>query len=69
MILTADSFRPSVLGPASSVHGDILGNRDASIDWEDVYNGQDGLRGQHGDSAVGFVDEIEEKVRMAKPAV
>lgn len=66
MVFEADNFRPSVLGPASGVHGDILSGRDTTIDWEDIYNGQDGLRGQHGDSAVGFTEEIEEKVRMGK---
>ena len=70
LVSEADNFRPSALGPASSVHGDILRNRDASVDCEDVYNGQDGLRGvvdRGGDGhGVGWVDEMEVKVGMGK---
>jgi len=66
----ADNFRPSVLGPVSSVHGDILRNRDTSIEWEDVYAGQDGLRGvvdRGGDGqGVGWVEEMEGKVGMGR---
>lgn len=65
----ADNFRPSVLGPINSVHGDILRNRDTCLDWEDVYAGQDGLRGadRGGDgAAVGWVEEIESKVGMGR---
>lgn len=34
-------FQPSSLGPASNIHRDILLNKDASVDWEDVYSGHD----------------------------
>ncbi|KAK5103577.1 hypothetical protein LTS08_002995 [Lithohypha guttulata] len=67
---TSDNFRPSVLGPVNSVHGDILRGRDASIEWEDVYNGQDGLRGtvdRGGDGqGVGWTEEMEMKVGMGR---
>ena len=66
----ADSFRPSVLGPASGVHSDILTNRDAEVTWEDVYNGQDGLRGSvdvGGDGAgLSWTEEMERKVGMGR---
>lgn len=67
---TSDQFRPSVLGGATSIHGDILRNRDTSIEWEDIYTGQDGLRGvvdRGGDGqGVGWTDEMETKVGMGK---
>lgn len=70
MVAKSDAFRPSALGPASGVHCDILGGRDASIEWEDVYNGQDGLRGFVGvggdGQAVGWTEEMEVKVGMGK---
>lgn len=68
MVHKADNFRPSVLGPASGVHGDILAGRDTECGWEDVYAGQDGLRGvvgQGGDGqGVGWSEEVEGKVKM-----
>lgn len=70
MVGDADSFRPHVLGPSSGVHADILKNKDASIDWEDIYAGQDGLRGfmeRGGDGqGVQWVEEMEKKVGMGK---
>lgn len=70
MVAKSDGFRPTVLGPASSVHGDILAGRDAEIQWEDVYNGQDGLRGVHGQggdgAGVAWTEEMEVKVGMGK---
>ncbi|KAK5948316.1 hypothetical protein OHC33_010626 [Knufia fluminis] len=70
MVSQADNFRPSVLGPVSGVHGDILRNRDTSIEWEDVYAGQDGLRGvvdRGGDGqGLGWVEEMEGKVGMGR---
>lgn len=38
-IIEASDFRPAVLGGADSMHKDILLNRDASVDWEDIYKG------------------------------
>jgi len=40
MIVGAD-FRPAVLGGPSNLHMDILNNRDCSIDWDDVFTGDD----------------------------
>lgn len=70
MVFEADKFRPSALGPVANVHGDILRGRDATIDWEDVYNGQDGLRGvldRGGDGqGVGWTEEMEGLVGMGR---
>jgi len=44
MVRDADSFRPSVLGQPGKVHEEILTGRDSEMSWEDVYNGQDGLK-------------------------
>lgn len=70
MVRKADGFRPSALGPPSRVHDDILSGRDAECTWEDVYGGQDGLRGfvdAGGDGqGVGWHDEMERKVGMGK---
>lgn len=52
-------WRPLVLGGGDrGVHEDILAGKDCSIDWEDVFKG-DELRG-----IPGFHDEVERKVRM-----
>lgn len=70
MVAEADSFRPSVLGASSGLHADILRNRDASLDWEDVYAGQDGLKAvldRSGDGqGVNWTEEMERKVGMGK---
>lgn len=43
-IVDATDFNPvsSALG-SSSIHRDILMNKEASVDWEDVYSGSQGL--------------------------
>ena len=70
MVSEADGFRPSVLGGGAGVHADILRNRDASCDWEDVYAGQDGLKttlDRSGDGqGVAWTEEMERKVGMGK---
>lgn len=74
LVRDADAFRPSALGPSSSIHDDILSGRDAEMSWEDVYAGQDGLRmveGQGMSEAKTGVDggwhgEMEGFVRMGK---
>jgi hypothetical protein len=70
LVRDADSFRPSVLGGQGKVHEDILCGRDNEISWEDIYNGQDGLRiaaGGGGDGqGVGWMEEMERKVGMGK---
>jgi proteasome maturation protein len=68
MVRGADSFRPSVLGQPGRVHEEILTGRDEQIAWEDVYQGQDGLKmgldvGGDG-QAVGWTEEMEKKLRM-----
>ncbi|KAK6075070.1 proteasome maturation factor UMP1 [Seiridium cupressi] len=59
-IVSEGSWRPAALGGAgkNSVHEDILGNRDTSVDWEDVYTGEDQR------SAVGIHEEMERKLKM-----
>ncbi|KAK5030374.1 hypothetical protein LTS07_005158 [Exophiala sideris] len=68
MVREADSFRPSVLGTASGLHEDILTGRDDSMTWEDVYQGQDGLKlglNAGGDGHdVKWTEEMEKKVGM-----
>ena len=55
----ADGLRPSALGGGRpGVHEDILLGRDASVDWEDVFTGEDNA------GAVGFHDEMERKLKM-----
>lgn len=38
-LLYAAEFRPQILGGPDSLHRDILLNREATVDWEDVYHG------------------------------
>jgi proteasome maturation protein len=68
IVRTADSFRPSVLGRSSGVHEEILTGRDSSVEWEDVYAGQDGLA-VGGVEAVGganWTEEMERKIGVGK---
>lgn len=53
-------WRPAVLGGGSErgVHEDVLSGREASIEWEDVFKGNE-MR-----SVPGFHEELERKVRM-----
>ena len=68
LVREADGFRPAVLGAPSRVHEDILMGRDATIDVEDVFAGQDGVRlaeggeGRHG--VTGWHEEMERMVKM-----
>ncbi|KAK7749141.1 hypothetical protein SLS62_008429 [Diatrype stigma] len=56
------SWRPAALGlhgsASASVHEDILRGRDAFLDWEDVFTGQEQR------AAVGVHDEMERKLKM-----
>lgn len=38
-IIDSTDFKPLILGGSDSMHKDILLNRDATVDWEDVYKG------------------------------
>lgn len=58
-IVEATDFKPSLLGGSANVHRNILLNKDTSIDWEDIYDGQDGLT-RHAD----FHSELERKLGM-----
>lgn len=53
-------WRPMALGGGSraSVHEDILQGRDASIEWEDVFTGEEQR------AAVGVHEEMERKLKM-----
>ncbi|ODQ61818.1 hypothetical protein WICANDRAFT_76008 [Wickerhamomyces anomalus NRRL Y-366-8] len=43
-IVEQTDFMPNALGNASNVHRDILLNKDTSIDWEDIYTGQNSFQ-------------------------
>jgi len=43
IFLGGQDFRPLALGGPSNFHLDILNNRDCSIDWEDVFVGEETL--------------------------
>ena len=74
LVRGADSFRPSGLGAPGRMHDDILSGRDASVDWEDVYDDGDGARSLQGRgggenrSGVdgGWTGEMEGMVGMKK---
>ena len=59
-----------MLGAPSGVHDDILSGRDTSLAWEDVYNGQDGVKlgggVEGGQGVAGFHEEMERSVGMGK---
>lgn len=38
-IIEATDFKPQILGGSDGMHKDILLNREATVDWEDVYKG------------------------------
>ncbi|KAK4185918.1 putative proteasome maturation factor UMP1 [Podospora australis] len=61
-ICRESEWKPMCLPGSSvpSVHDDILSGRDTSIEWEDIYTGED-QRAQ-----VGVHEEIERKVKMAQ---
>ncbi|XDG09937.1 hypothetical protein ABKA04_009552 [Annulohypoxylon sp. FPYF3050] len=51
-------WRPLALGGGRSVHEDILRGREARIDWEDVFTGEEQR------AAVGVHDEMERKLKI-----
>lgn len=53
-------WRPMALGgsTSASVHEDILKGKDASVDWEDVFTGEDQR------AVVGVHEEMERKLKM-----
>lgn len=51
-------FRPSIMGASSDLHKDILLNKDASVDWEDVYKHDI----NDGYNAKDFHSEMEKKM-------
>ncbi|KAI1856282.1 hypothetical protein JX265_011794 [Neoarthrinium moseri] len=60
-IVADGSWRPLALSggkSAASVHDDILRGREAAVDWEDVFTGEEQQ------SAVGIHDEMERKLKM-----
>lgn len=38
-IIDATDFKPQILGGPDSMHRDILLNKEANVDWEDIYKG------------------------------
>lgn len=61
-IVDATEFRPLVLGVGASdcIHREILLNRDASVDWEDIYTG--GL--ESGVVPKDFHSEMEKRMEI-----
>ncbi|ETS83364.1 hypothetical protein PFICI_05240 [Pestalotiopsis fici W106-1] len=60
-IVSEGSWRPAALGGGAgknNLHEDILGGRDTSVDWEDVFTGEEQR------SAAGIHDEMERKLKM-----
>lgn len=57
-IIDETDFTPQTLGGPSDVHKDILLNKDASIDWEDIY--KNGL--ENGNNVKDFHSEMEHKM-------
>lgn len=57
-IIDATDFKPEILGGADSLHKDILLNREATVDWEDVYKG--GF--ESGYSVKDFHSEMEKQL-------
>lgn len=52
------SWRPAALGRGTSAHEDVLRGREACIDWEDVFTGEEQR------AAVGVHDEMERKLKI-----
>ncbi|KAG2731541.1 hypothetical protein G9P44_005128 [Scheffersomyces stipitis] len=59
-LVEASDFKPSVLGGSDSLHRDVLLNKDASVDWEDVYKG--GF--ESGNNVKDFHSEMEKKMGL-----
>lgn len=57
-IVDATDFRPELLGGPDTMHRDILLNKEATVDWEDIYNG--GFESGRGVS--DFHSEMERKL-------
>lgn len=51
-------WRPNCLGGSAGVGGDILAGRDAELNWEDVYKGDETREG------TSFHSEMEAKLKM-----
>ena len=59
-LVEATDFKPQLLGGSDSMHKDVLLNKDASVDWEDIYRG--GL--ESGNHVQDFHTEMEKKMGM-----
>ncbi|WPK26412.1 hypothetical protein PUMCH_003765 [Australozyma saopauloensis] len=57
-IVDATDFCPEVMGGPDSMHRDILLNREATVDWEDIYRG--GF--ESGRGGTDFHTEMEKKL-------
>lgn len=57
-VIDATDFKPQILGGSDSLHKDILLNRDATVDWEDVYKG--GFEAGH--NVKDFHSEMEKQL-------
>lgn len=59
-IVEATDFKPQVLGGSSNLHRDVLLNKEASVDWEDIYKG--GF--EEGNNVKDFHTEMERKMNI-----
>lgn len=59
-IVEATDFKPEVLGGSSNLHRDVLLNKEASVDWEDIYKG--GF--EEGNNVKDFHTEMEHKMNI-----
>ncbi|CAH2353482.1 proteasome maturation factor Ump1p [[Candida] railenensis] len=59
-IVESTDFKPQILGGSDSMHRDILLNKDASLDWEDVYKG--GL--ESGSNVKDFHSDMEKRMNI-----
>lgn len=57
-IVDATEYRPQLLGGPDSMHRDILLNKEATVDWEDIYKG--GLESGH--EVSDFHSEMEKQL-------
>ncbi|KAL0639714.1 hypothetical protein Q9L58_001281 [Maublancomyces gigas] len=59
MKISGSDWRPIQLGGPSNFHLDILNGKDATIEWEDIYKGNDNT-----EELPGFHAEMESKLKM-----
>lgn len=56
-VIKMTDLAPQLLGGPSSIHQDILLNKDTSVTWEEIYPGQ-----SHNDLKQSFHSELEKRM-------